>query len=331
MAENRLNAPNRAKLTTTAENSDWLVVTSSQQGWRMDMEDENLVKLDFNGDPRAALFAVFDGHSGSKVSEFAAEHFERHLTKSLAAFDVKDDPMAPLLDVVCPKTTKTSPISTETMIVALQNTFKSLDAEIGHRLERPQAGSTALCVLVKDGQLFCANAGDSRAVACVNGRPVALSSDHKPNDVREKPRIEAAGGKVRHQRVQGRLAMSRALGDFDLKDNRLLPTERQMVSPMPDIVRHDLDGDVEFVVIACDGIWDACTNRQSVEFVRSKIATLHRPQLIVEELLDKLVAKSKSDIIGSHDNMTCILACHLNGRSYAEFIMRCRRPLHHVQ
>ena len=68
--------------------------------------------------------------------------------------------------------------------------------------------------------LFCANAGDSRVVL---GRSSGdemcypLSEDHKPENTIEKNRIEAAGGFVEENRVNGSLALSRALGDFEYK------------------------------------------------------------------------------------------------------------------
>jgi len=307
MVKKRLNRPDRTKDTETYDSKNWLVVASSQQGWRQSMEDDHVIHLDIGGDPTSNLFAVFDGHSGSGVSEYAANNFAAHLEMHLKSYDTL--------------------VATENVAAALRKTFKSLDAKIGEELQRPQAGSTACCVFTKDDQLYCANAGDSRAVACVDGRAVALSVDHKPNSRREKPRIQAAGGQVIRNRVEGQLAMSRALGDFDLKENEVLPVEKQMVTPVPDVVRQELSPLVEFVIVACDGIWDACTNEEAVQFVRSKIAAKYRPQQIVEELLDALVAKSKSDVDGSHDNMTCIIACHLNGRSYAELIEKCHQDM----
>ena len=39
-------------------------------------------------------------------------------------------------------------------------------------------------------ELYCANAGDSRAVLCREGTAVNLSEDHKPMNEEEKARIE---------------------------------------------------------------------------------------------------------------------------------------------
>ena len=75
-----------------------------------------------------------------------------------------------------------------------------------------------------------ANAGDSRAVASINGASMPLSYDHKPILKEEKERILAAGGWVEMNRVNGLLALSRALGDFMFKKNDCKKPEEQIVS-----------------------------------------------------------------------------------------------------
>ena len=75
-----------------------------------------------------------------------------------------------------------------------------------------------------------ANAGDSRAVASVNGVSIPLSYDHKPMLKEERERILAAGGWVEFNRVNGHLALSRALGDFMFKKNDHKKPEEQIVS-----------------------------------------------------------------------------------------------------
>lgn len=48
-------------------------------------------------------------------------------------------------------------------------------------------------------------------------------------------------------RVNGRLAVSRAIGDFGLKD---------VVIGEPDIAGITLNGKEDFLIMACDGLWD---------------------------------------------------------------------------
>jgi len=69
-------------------------------------------------------------------------------------------------------------------------------------------------------ELYVANTGDSRCLLIRNGRPIQLSEEHKPNRADEKARIEDNGGRVvlfGTWRVEGVLAVSRAIGDQHLK------------------------------------------------------------------------------------------------------------------
>lgn len=74
------------------------------------------------------------------------------------------------------------------------------------------------------------NVGDSRAIGSVGGRVVELSSDHKPSLPSEQRRITSAGGWVELNRVNGNLALSRALGDFVFKKNSQKGPEEQIVT-----------------------------------------------------------------------------------------------------
>jgi protein phosphatase 2C family protein 2/3 len=69
----------------------------------------------------------------------------------------------------------------------------------------------------------------------------------------EKARIQAAGGFVDFGRVNGNLALSRAIGDFEFKKSADLPPEQQIVTAFPDVEIHDINEDDEFLVVACDG------------------------------------------------------------------------------
>lgn len=84
------------------------------------------------------------------------------------------------------------------------------------------AGCTASVLLITKTDIYTANAGDSRTVLCKKGKAKDLSEDHKPELPSERNRIERANGYVEDKRVNGMLALSRALGDFEYKSNPLL-------------------------------------------------------------------------------------------------------------
>lgn len=78
-------------------------------------------------------------------------------------------------------------------------------------------GCTANCVLLVNDIIYCANAGDSRAVICNDGIAENLSEDHKPDNKQEKDRIYKAGSTVTEGRVDGNLNLSRSIGDLKHK------------------------------------------------------------------------------------------------------------------
>ena len=84
-------------------------------------------------------------------------------------------------------------------------------------------GCTACVVLITNDSIYCANAGDSRAViGTKNGEVIELSQDNKPDNAEEKRRIQASGNNVSMGRVNGSLAVSRAIGDWEFKNDSLL-------------------------------------------------------------------------------------------------------------
>jgi serine/threonine protein phosphatase PrpC len=62
-----------------------------------------------------------------------------------------------------------------------------------------------------------------------DNKTIALTKDHKPTNEAELARIRAAGGFVDWGRVDGQLALSRAIGDVAYKENKALPLEKQRV------------------------------------------------------------------------------------------------------
>lgn len=92
------------------------------------------------------------------------------------------------------------------------------DPDQKNRSHVTDVGCTACSCIVTKDRIVCGNLGDSRAVLAkmVDGKLTAinLSEDHKPDNAIEKQRIEDAGGSVEFNRVDGSLALSRAIGDY---------------------------------------------------------------------------------------------------------------------
>lgn len=170
------------------------------------------------------------------------------------------------------------------------------------------AGCTAVFALIKDGFLHVSNAGDSRAVLCRGGEALAMSEDHKPESETERNRIYAAGGMVTMEgRINGNLNLSRSLGDFEYKKNPDLPPEAQIITANPDIKTIQLEPADEFLILACDGVWDILSNQEAVDFVRNLMGTKSLTK-IVEDVFTRCLAPDIGSSMGlGCDNMTCIL------------------------
>lgn len=222
----------------------------AMQGWRMSMEDAHVVQLNMAGkniNDHIALYSIFDGHGGASVAQFCGERITSILQKQ-PTFG-KGQLGQSLID---------------TYLTADEDLLKD------PVLRNDYSGCTATSILVSEQQklLVCANAGDSRTVLSTDGNAKALSYDHKPTLASERSRIVAAKGFVEMDRVNGNLALSRAIGDFEFKSNEELPPQEQIVTAFPDIMEHKLDYDRdEFVILACDGIWDCLSSQECVDLV----------------------------------------------------------------
>jgi protein phosphatase 2C family protein 2/3 len=133
------------------------------------------------------------------------------------------------------------------------------------------AGCTANVVMITKAEILCANAGDSRAVLSKKGKVKDLSVDHKPDTPSEKRRIERANGFVEENRVNGMLALSRSIGDFEYKTNSIMKPEDQIITALPDITIEKITNESDFIVCACDGIWDCMSSQDAVNYVVDKL------------------------------------------------------------
>ena len=133
-------------------------------------------------------------------------------------------------------------------------------------------------------------------------------------------RIEANGGVIAFKRLLGRLAVSRAFGDFEFKmvtDGD--PTSKvtgPLISITPELREeylHPLED--EFILIACDGLFDVFSSQEAVEMVRKRLMqmsiTEQDPQRVVRELVNEAIYARKSK-----DNVTAMivtLSCGVRG------------------
>jgi serine/threonine protein phosphatase PrpC len=192
---------------------------------------------------------------------------------------------------------------------AIARGFLDMDEELkqleGVRSGNDISGSTAVTALVTETDILVANAGDSRCILVRGGEAKAMSEDHKPYNADETRRIVNAGGSVTFRRVNGDLAVSRALGDFHYKQCLGKRAEEQQVSAEPEVRHVERSPQDQFLVLACDGVWDVLTNEELAEWLTAIARSgEHGDDIgaIAEKLLDICLFNK-----GSKDNMSVII------------------------
>lgn len=216
-------------------------------------------------------FAIFDGHAGT----FAAEWCGKKLHFVLQDI-MRKNPNAPVPELLDQTFTSVDqqldklPLKNSgcTAVIALlrwEDRVPSSQSATGSALlataaaeavkgdSESNSGDTPTQALPKLQEkaarqrvLYTANVGDARAVLSRSGKALRLSYDHKGSDENEGKRIANAGGLVLNNRVNGVLAVTRALGDAYLKD---LVTGHPYTTET--VIQPEAD---EFVILACDGV-----------------------------------------------------------------------------
>lgn len=130
--------------------------------------------------------------------------------------------------------------------------------------------------------LYTANVGDARAVLSRGGRAVRLTYDHKGSDPQETARIKEAGGFVMNNRVNGVLAVTRSLGDNNMKE---------FVVGKPYTTETALGDEDAFLIVACDGLWDVTSDQEAVDL----ISQVDDPQGAAKILLQHALSNFSTD------------------------------------
>ncbi|KAL5185353.1 putative protein phosphatase 2C 60 [Glycine soja] len=280
-----LSTPKTEKSSDDGENEHLRYGLSSMQGWRATMEDAHAAHLDL--DASTSFFGVYDGHGGKVVAKFCAKYLHQQVLKNEAyiAGDIG---------------------------TSLKESFFRMDD-----MMRGQRGWRELAVLGDkidkfngkiEGLIWSPRSRHSKEQDDTWAFEEAydLSIDHKPDLEIEKERIVKAGGFIHAGRVNGSLSLARAIGDMEFKQNRFLSAEKQMVTANPDINTVELCDEDEFIVLACDGIWDCLSSQQLVDFVRQQLLLETKLSAVCERVLDQCLAPTITVGDGC-DNMTMIL------------------------
>lgn len=269
-----LEKPKTEKITKQGEGCGIRYGVSAMQGWRMEMEDAHVCETNFRLKDYS-FFGVFDGHAGPKVSQYCSEHLLESILECLG---------------------KDAEVTEGKVKKAIHDGFLRLDEELKKEPQwatgEDRSGTTAIVAMVSPQKIIWGNCGDSRGLLCKSGKVVFSTQDHKPYNPSERQRIEKAGGTVMMQRVNGSLAVSRALGDFDYKRSTDLKATEQLVSPEPEITVQDREpSSDEFLLLACDGIFDVMSNEEVVTYVSHHLKLTDDLTKICSDLIDTCLNK----------------------------------------
>ncbi|CAG5128627.1 unnamed protein product [Candidula unifasciata] len=245
---------------------------------RRKMEDRHVLIPDLNvlydlkDSPKQSYFAVFDGHGGLEAAEYAATHLHGHLVSDQR---FHTDPEA-----------------------AMTQAYKTTDIKFLEKAKREglRSGTTGVSVLIRESEMYLGWLGDSQALLVCSGQPVQIMTPHKPEREDERRRIEDLGGCVLFLgvwRVNGNISVSRAIGDAPFKP---------YVSSDADAIRIPLTGEEEYLVLACDGLWDVLTPSQvtNIVYKHSKSSSGGTRNVAVE-----LVSAARDS--GSSDNISVVV------------------------
>jgi len=216
------------------------VGSAEDRGRRISMEDQTVIYGSLEGNELEDYFAVFDGHGGIAASKFCASSLHNEITSVLrqkASDDLTD------------------------MKTLMKEAFVRCNESLKELNTCSETGTTAVVAYSRGNRLWIANVGDSRAVLSKNGSAVRITTDHKPSLQSEKNRILEQKGFVFFGRVNGVLAVSRALGDFNF--NPHVTCEPDVFGPF------DVDDkENQFLILACDGLWDVIDDDKAVQIIR---------------------------------------------------------------
>ncbi|KFZ66393.1 Protein phosphatase 1F, partial [Antrostomus carolinensis] len=219
-----------------------------------------------------AYFAVFDGHGGVDAANYSATHL--HVNVGLHEEIVKNPAEA----------LKCSFQKTDEMFL-----FKA-------KREKLRSGTTGVSALIVGNKLHIAWLGDSQVMLVQQGRAVTLMEPHKPEREDERARIETLGGCVTYMdcwRVNGTLAVSRAIGDI---------CQKPYISGDADGDSFELTGSEDYLLLACDGFFDAIKPYEVVDLV---LDHLMQTKGVGLKAAERLVTAAKEN--GSSDNITVLV------------------------
>lgn len=238
---------------------------------------------------QCAFYGVFDGHGGRAAADFVGARLVPNIRAAAGPH-----------------------VSGDALQKSMRDAYFQTDREFREAASEEDAasGATALVVCVASdpeagtSELVVANAGDCRVVLSRAGKAIDLSTDQRPNCSTETSRIERAGGFVEDGYINGHLGVARAFGDFHIEGLKgKAGGEPGPLIATPEVETHALTHEDEFVIMACDGLWDVFSSHNAVDFTRLALRRHNDPSTAARELALEALRRD------SCDNVTVIVVC----------------------
>ena len=259
-------------------------------------------KLDINlnveiNNKNYSFYSVYDGHGGDVVSNYLKDNLQNEIIKHIKCFE---------------------DINQYYKKIILES-FENIECDIMKQSKKDikikKSGSCALILITNEDNIYIANLGDSRGIICSNNNLInILSIDHKPRNEYESQRVYKFGGKIEkvndiYRIFPGGLSVARTIGDSESK----LPEfggVLNIISSTPDLLTFKNNGNIDFIILGCDGIYDNLSNKKIVYCVYYTLLRQLKKNDVVNK--EKIISKITKNIIKealkyhSKDNLSCI-------------------------
>ncbi len=259
--------PEFEKRFSSFEGNDTEVSVASTQGRRPHMEDTHAATSVTIQGKEIPFFALFDGHGGIETAEFLEKNIQPILQQQLSLLKKPLD--------------KAAPSAIENILTGLP-----VKMEQERRKTHPKkdtSGATFTLVIPLLRKIFVANAGDSRVVALQGEKTIQLTEDASANSLPFQKGVIKRGGTIKAGRVNGDLAVARAVGDTDVPG----------ITPRAKVTWLHVSSDEQIVIIGCDGLFESTTSQTIADEYRSKKTAKALP--------------TKAFDWGSEDNITAMV------------------------
>lgn len=227
--------------------------------------DTNQDRLLIDKKKHELIIGVFDGHGkyGDIISTYLKENFNKPFRKLYQKNDIQE------------------------FIYNIQNNLRK-------KTEAKESGSTLLVLKIDfiKKKIIIVNLGDSRALLGYSNKVIQLTNDHKVDDLNERLLLLEKKHNVSYDtndglfRVDG-YAVSRAFGN----------TNYNSISQKAEISYIEFSHNINYIIIACDGLWDVMDNNSINDFILQHKSKKNIAELLAKEAINK----------GSEDNVSIII------------------------